>query len=441
MQSVSKYQSYLLFAILISCICCIHYFLFREDTTLLLGAYSLGFLAFYFLSKSEHISWKELLWLAIVSRLVLFFSLPNLSDDFYRFVWDGRLIFEGINPYAYPPDFFVDKIVEYQSLSPELFQSLNSKPYFSIYPPLSQFIFWLSVVISPNSLEGSVLVMRSVILIFEIGSLFLLKSLLTQNGLSTKNSILYALNPLIILELCGNLHFEGIMIFFLLLFIYLYQCSKIKQSAVAIALGITTKLVPLMFLPAVMRKLKQKKLIAFYGIVAVVMIASFLPFLDKAFITGWAGSLDLFFRKFEFNSGLFFLFRAIGFYFKGYDVIGTIGPLMSITALILILSYCLFVIKKDSNISVSLLVILFIQLTFATTVHPWYIIPLLAFSATTNFRFPIVWSFLIFFTYSGYRANGFEHPFLVMAVEYLLVIPMAVIEILNHHNINLRKML
>jgi hypothetical protein len=40
---------------------------------------------------------------ALLFRLLLLFAVPALSDDFYRFLWDGRLSLEGINPFLYTP--------------------------------------------------------------------------------------------------------------------------------------------------------------------------------------------------------------------------------------------------------------------------------------------------------------------------------------------------
>ena len=41
--------------------------------------------------------------LGIVCRLFFFWELPLLSQDFYRFLWDGVIQSQGINPYLYKP--------------------------------------------------------------------------------------------------------------------------------------------------------------------------------------------------------------------------------------------------------------------------------------------------------------------------------------------------
>ena len=429
-----KIRSYLVLIPFLIGLFYIHYFLQREDTILLCGFYTLIFAIYLFILKYGQFSTKEILALGIASRLILFWSLPNLSDDFYRFIWDGRLLANGINPFFHTPDFFMQNQVAFSALSPELYEKLNSKSYFTIYPPISQLVFWISTIFTPNSITGSVLVMRTIILSFEIGCMVFISKLLKSTNLNASNTLIYALNPLVILELTGNLHFEGIMLFFLLGFIYFIQKERIISPSISMAFGIATKLIPLMFLPLLIKKLSPVKTIVTYLLIGATTLLLFLPFLDFQFISGMSGSLDLFFRKFEFNGGLLFFFREIGFYFKGYDIIGTLGPWMSISALVLILIYSFFLFDRNTYLPTAFIVISFIQLSLATTVHPWYIIPLIAFSALTKFKFPIVWSSLIFFTYLGYSVEGYEHPFFIIALEYLVVIPLAIFEIMKFRN-------
>lgn len=434
-----KVNSYLLVLPIFLGLFTIHYFTLREDTLILIAAYSVAFVGFLSSIKFADLSGKEILILGIVARMMLFFSLPNLSDDFYRFIWDGRLIDLGINPFSHTPEFYMQGRVQFSSLSLDLYEKLNSQAYFTIYPPISQLLFWFSAALSPNSITGSVFVLRLTLLFFEIGSLILIVKLLKQTGLAVSNTMIYAFNPLVILEITGNLHFEGVMLFFLLGFIFLFQKNKTKLSALTISLGIATKLIPLMFLPFALRKIKLNKSLVFYIIAGLGTVVLFMPFIDLQLIQGAAGSLDLFFRKFEFNSGLFFLFREVGYYKRGFDMIANIGPWMSISALFLILFYSLLIIKKTTYLPTILITILFIQLTLATTVHPWYIIPLIAFAALSKFSFPIIWSFLIFLTYSGYSHSGFAHPFLIISIEYIIVIPLAIYEIVKFQRINYLK--
>lgn len=430
----------LLYAIFIATLIYIQYFTERFQSTHLLLSYVALFLIYIYFLKTGISNQKEIITITILTRVVLLLSFPNLSDDFYRFIWDGRLLATGNNPFTNTPEYYMSTDVKINGLTSELYQLLNSKNYFTIYPPISQFIFWLSVKLNTaNDIFTSVFIMHFIILLFEIGNLFLLKKLLSIQKIPQQNIIIYALNPLVIIELVGNLHFEGVMIFFLLLSIYLFYNKTIHTSAIAIAASIATKLIPLMLLPVFIRR--HKGFIAYYMIIGISLILFFVPMLDTNFIYGFSESLSLFFKSFEFNGGLFFLLREIGFYIKGYDIVQSLGPLMSITALIIILGISFFMVNKNSKLEYIFIIIFFVQLLFATTVHPWYIIPMVALSCMTKFKFPVIWSFFIFLTYAGYSSSGFEHPFFIIALEYITIIPLAIYEIYqyqikNSYNLN-----
>src|SRR5690606_30827687 len=76
----------------------------RENFIFFISQYLVVFLSFYILwLKTESFSFFSLLSLAIGFRLILLFSIPELSNDFYRFIWDGELLNRGINPFAHKP--------------------------------------------------------------------------------------------------------------------------------------------------------------------------------------------------------------------------------------------------------------------------------------------------------------------------------------------------
>ena len=154
----------------------ITYFLRREQSGWLLGAYSLLFILYLvlvWLAKEEEV--KGLAYASLLLRLSLLLALPNLSDDIYRFVWDGRLLAQGINPFTHLPSYYADKGVP--GLEPSLFARLNSPEYFTIYPPVAQLTFWFSALIAPDSVWASGVIMRFFNLAAETGSVLLLPAL------------------------------------------------------------------------------------------------------------------------------------------------------------------------------------------------------------------------------------------------------------------------
>jgi alpha-1,6-mannosyltransferase len=377
---------------------------------------------------------------AILFRLCFLFSMPLLSDDFYRFIWDGRLLAAGVHPFAELPRFYIENNSTIPGIDKSLFDKLTSPDYSTIYPPVNQFIFSVAAKLSFGSILSSVIVIRLFILASEIGTIWLIKKILNHYQLPARNVLLYALNPLVIIELTGNLHFEALLIFFLLLSYWLLIRGKLISSAISFSLAICTKLVPLIFLPLMFSRLGWKKSSIYYLVVGVSTILLFLPLLNAEIISGFNESIGYYFKKFEFNASIYYLVREWGFWKYGHNIIQTVGWKLAVYCTVAILLFAAIdgikvnrltnIEHLTSNIFTASLFVLLLYLAFATVVHPWYTITLLALSVFTTFRFPIVWSALIFLTYVWYSPDGFSENLWVTAFEYMVVFGYLVYELI-----------
>ncbi len=410
---------------------------------------SLGVLfAFYLLILKTFNEREILFWIsvAILYRLVFLLAIPSLSDDFYRFIWDGRLFAAGYHPFSELPRFYIENKISIPGIDNALFTKLNSPDYFTIYPPVDQFVFWLSAKLFPSSILGSVLTMRVFVIMAEVGSLLMLKRLLKEYRLPQKNLLLYALNPLVIIELTGNLHLESFMIFFLLLSFWLLKNRKFSLSAISFALAICSKLVPIILLPLLIARLGWKKSIQYYLLVGITCLILFFPLLNMEIVSGFTESIGYYFKKFEFNASIYYLVREYGFWQYGYNIIQTVGWKLALWSTMIILVYTfiegffsLSMVDSqrmaaqqlpishrpwiiDYGLMTSYLFILAIYFSFATIVHPWYITTLVAFTVFSRHRFAIVWSILILLTYAGYSVDGFSENHWLIALEYASVI-------------------
>jgi len=411
----------------------ISYGLERYQSLPLLLSYSLLFMAFLlqyrFSDTAQSVNRAYLS--GFFFRLSLLLLVPNLSDDVYRFIWDGRLTANGLNPYAHLPGYFLsDPDAVATGLTKSLYD-LFGKNTHSSYPPLNQVIFSLAVFLSPKSLFGSMVVIRVVILFFEAGNIFLIRKLLKTSGLPLRLGLMYALNPLVILELSGNLHFEGIMVFFLLLTLWMIARSKYLQAGITLGLGILTKLLPLVFLPFLWIRYGKNhgfRLIA--GALGITLIG-FLPLIQFNSLGGFMSSLALYFNKLEFNASIYFLIRQIGYWVAGFNIILVAGPLLGLITFLLIIWFSSSPRIKKLNTAEVWMWLLMIYLAMTTTLHPWYIITVLALSIFTTYRFPVIWSYFIFLTYGGYTQTYYEPNYWVIGLEYVVVYGIMLWEIRN----------
>lgn len=369
---------------------------------------------------------KFLIGFGTFLRLLLFFSMPSLSDDIYRFIWDGTLLKNGIHPFDNLPVHYLSDNIP--GISRSLYDQLNSPDYFTVYPPINQLIFWLSALIGSGTWLLSADFIRVFLVLADLGSFWFLTKLLKEYEKPEKLAFWFFLNPLVILEFAGNLHFEGFVIFFLLMGIYFWNKNHKLMSSTGLGLAIGTKLLPLIYLPFLFLKGIKNKKWSIAILAGIIALLSLLPMLSTSFIEGMRSSVGLYFQKFEFNASVYFLAREIGFVLYGYNKIAQIGPLLSLLSLIGILSVSILGVVKKWSVPKTLLFILSTYLLFATTVHPWYILPLIVLGILSGYYFPIVWSFMIFATYLGYSESGFQLPMTWIFIEYTVVAAILVIE-------------
>jgi len=426
-----KYIKELLAVVLLCCIVYLGYAVEQNDFWQMLPAFGLSFGIYVLVLHNKATTLKFWIGVAILLRFSLLFGLPNLSDDLYRFIWDGRLLHNGINPFDHLPNYYLQQATLPEGINPALYNQLNSPEYYTIYPPLAQLSFYLATWLFPNSILGSAIVMKLFLFTFECGNIWLLLRLLPRFGIAARNALIYALNPLLILEITGNLHFEGAMVFFLLLSIYWLKKWEehsessnqlLLYSSLSFAFSIAAKLLPLMFLPLLIKRLGWKKSLLYFTVVGGAVGLLFLPLISGAFLQNFGNSLDLYFRKFEFNASIYYVVRWIGFQIKGFNLIAKIGPMLALGALIGISA--LSFLEKKPKIDRLPLVMLFaicIYLSFTTTVHPWYVSLPLALCCFTSFRFPMLWSGLIFLTYINYSSSIYQEHLWIVAMEYIFV--------------------
>jgi len=397
----------------------------REEfglTFLLFTLAFVGMMGLFFLS-GEKISFRKILLAGLLLRLAVFWFAPRWSEDYVRFLWDGELLKLGQNPYELTPREWQEGNIDPENAYlNQLFENLNSPDYYSVYPPLNQAVFWLGAKASMGFVWNGYYAIRLILVLGEIGVFLLLWRLLAAFQLPQKQIFWYWLNPLVIMEVTGNLHFEGLVLLFLLAAILAIHNKKMGLSGGFWGLAIGMKLLPLMLGPAFLAFGNTRKSLWFWAGTVLALIICFTPLLIESSWYNFLQSIKLYQGKFEFNGSIYYLVRELGFWIEGYNVIGYVMPYFSVATVILIGYFSWKRQPKNLPELVDLIVLIYlVYLLLQPVVHPWYILPALGLSLMRGKVTFLLWSFGAIFSYQAYGNGDFQEKFIFLILEYSLV--------------------
>jgi hypothetical protein len=185
------------------------------------------------------------LGVALVLRLLVLFAPPLLSGDVFRYVWDGRVQADGINPYAYVP---ADPALAHLR-DAAIYPNINRATYArTIYPPAAQLIFAAIGQVSP-----SVLATKAVMVGFEALAVLCLLRLLALTGQPGERVLIYAWNPLAVWEFAGNGHVDAAAIGLLAAALLLRVQRRDSFAGLLLGAAVLVKFLPLAAAPAFWR--------------------------------------------------------------------------------------------------------------------------------------------------------------------------------------------
>jgi hypothetical protein len=205
---------------------------------------------------------------AALFRLSIVFFPPYLSDDIYRYIWDGRVQAAGINPYRYIPA--EEPLAELRD--EKIYPHINRRETVrTIYPPIAQATFLLVTRISE-----SVTWMKAAMIGFEAVTIWAIIQLLSSFGFARQRVLIYAWHPLAIWEFAGSGHADALAIAFIALALLARRKHSETLTGVLIACATCVKLFPVVLFPALYTRRSWKMPLAF----VVTVLIAYLPYLN-----------------------------------------------------------------------------------------------------------------------------------------------------------------
>lgn len=362
-----------------------------------------------------HLTKMKIMRFKLSSALILFFSFlfsithildaPNLSDDLYRYYWDGKVSFSGINPYSFAPD-----SPNLSHLRDDYWLFINNKDLTTPYPPFIIALCALLYLLSPSIYSFKVLSVVSYFL-----SSVILILMLRRYSRSPYYSLIYTWNPLMAIEFGHSGHNDSVAVFFMLLSTFFLSAKQYKYSALTLGVATLSKIFPALLTPFYIIKWRLKGMIVYISVVI-------LPYIPLSLIGSVQTSLVTYFERIAFNAGFYYLLEAIISYFIKEN-----AALYARITITILFSVCLVYMtykfrEKDFLFNAYLIIAVYLLLT--PTVHPWYLSWILPFAALYAPEPWLYFSGAIFLSYYTYSLPEISPGFWpeqvwVRAVEYI----------------------
>jgi alpha-1,6-mannosyltransferase len=265
-----------------------------------LALYGLAFAVYLLALQSASLSRRGLrlcLGLALVWRIALVLAPPLLSDDVYRYVWEGRIQLHGGNPYAWRDR---PAAPQWTALRDDVWDKVNHKDYTAVYPPL-----WQMAARAVTAMHGSVIGMKLFVVCCEALTLAVLARLLALRRLPAARLLVLAWSPLALVEIAGSGHNEALGILFVALAMLGLETGRPLLSALAAVMGLQVKLLPGLLAAAWARRYRAWHAALALGVAALLVV----PYAGAR--SGLWRSLGAYAEYWRFNETLFAALAAL----------------------------------------------------------------------------------------------------------------------------------
>ncbi len=256
-------------------------------------------------------SLRVVLFWALAARAAFLPSQPIYETDIYRYLWDGYVVSQGMNPYQYSPQDVLNELeiseLNQQGPMNELIADLYQQPKMidalknvnnaglnTIYPPFTQLLFGAVATIAP----GSIIAWRGMTLLFDLALMASIIFLLKEFGLQTSRVVFYAWSPLVLKEYINTAHFDVIALSGLFAAFVMFHLNRNSFSSLILAFAAQTKIFPAFVLPLFLKKWRTVNWLLF-GATVLVLAAVFYQIGEHG-LRGWSA----FFQRWEANSSL-----------------------------------------------------------------------------------------------------------------------------------------
>ncbi|MBI5563635.1 MAG: DUF2029 domain-containing protein [Chloroflexi bacterium] len=183
---------------------------------------------------------------AVLFNAILLPTKPTLSDDMFRYVWDGRVQTHALSPYQYPPN--APELIDLRRGDAAVWPNINRKSVVTVYPPGAQLAFAAIWRIVGDSVIG----FKAMFVLAELIGAWVLLKLLRFFNQPPERLLIYLWSPLLIFEVAHAGHVDGLMLPLLCLAFYARVTDRPGLLGVSLGLATSIKLFPALLLFALL---------------------------------------------------------------------------------------------------------------------------------------------------------------------------------------------
>ncbi len=328
----------------------------------------------------------------LLFRLVVLGVQPSLSDDLYRYQWEGQVQRARINPYTVFPA--LPQLARFENRDHPVETGKNTS---TPYPPASELAFVLAETVSGT---------KRLFVLLDLVSVCLLLWLLSLKRQPLDRILTYGWNPTVVVSfaMCG--HHDSLANATLLAANLLIISQRQALSIVALAVSFLSKYFSGFLLPVFLKRTRW----TYAGIFAATVGVGYLPYITAGrglfkglqdYAAGWQG-----------NASLFSLLRLAG----------NSRPQAELVAGVLLAGLVLLAVREGMEPLRASLVILAGLLLLSPNAFPWYFtwtVPFLCFYPSPPWLLMTVTCVLGYSPVIAYAAGQpyRDSPFM-LAVEY-----------------------
>ncbi len=334
--------------------------------------------------------------LAAVWHVLFLLDPPGPDDDIHRYVWDGRVQRLGYNPYIVVPG---DPALS--ALHTAETRTLNHPDLPTLYPPAAELFFRVVATV-----HESVLAMKIAFVLCDAAIMLVLLDVLRSGRQAAHWVLAYAWHPLLALEVAGSGHIDIVGVLLLLISFAALARRWRMLAAIAFALAVAVKLLPIVLLPLYWKRVRIRDAI----VATVVFGLTYVPFLNHGRIP--IGSLGTYLQSFRFNDPVF-------------AVLARVAPPRLIVGFAVLIGFFIAVWMRKKSAAWSSDAFAWpmaASLFCAPVVYPWYLLWLLPFLRSVSTLPLVIWTVSIFPAYYVWHLRALGRPWLlpdwIMLLEY-----------------------